>query len=67
MHFIRGNHEAYRDTVMMAVQAAAGMATTVVLAQASMAPAAFALRDLGVEVLSSPALSVQRILQQLER
>ena len=38
-------------------------AEVVVLAQASMAPAAALLGDLGVEVLSSPALGVAQALR----
>jgi hypothetical protein len=47
------------------VRGAAGNCDVVVLAQASMAPAAQALADLGVEVLSSPQLGVQAALARL--
>jgi hypothetical protein len=47
------------------VRGAAGTCDVVVLAQASMAPAAAMLADLGVEVLSSPELGVQDALAQL--
>jgi hypothetical protein len=38
-----------------------------VLAQASMAPAAESLRDLGVDVLSSPGLGVTSLLARLQQ
>lgn len=64
-HFVSGNQQAYLEAIVQAVRVSVGAATVVVLAQASMAPAAGALRDLGVEVLSSPPLGMQNILQQL--
>lgn len=68
-HFLGGERQAYLDAiaaaVRVAVRAAAEPVDVVVLAQASMAPAAELLRDLGVEVLSSPALGVQSALATL--
>jgi len=61
-HFERGDRGAYLGTVVAAVRAAPRRFDVVVLAQASMADAADALQDLGVEVLSSPRLGVQALL-----
>ena len=61
-HFERGDHDAYIAAIVAAVRAAPRAADVVVLAQASMADAADALGDLGVDVLSSPALGVQAML-----
>ncbi len=58
----RGDQAAYVLAVGDAVRARAGGADVVVLAQASMAPAAVVLRDLGIEVLSSPVLGVENLL-----
>jgi len=60
--FERGDRAAYLGAVVAAVRAAPRRFDVVVLAQASMAEAADALRDLGVEVLSSPRLGVQAML-----
>lgn len=64
-HFLRGERDAYIRAVVQAVQANAAPADVVVLAQASMAPAADALGSLGVPVLSTPHIGVQAILAQL--
>jgi len=64
-HFERGDHAAYIDAVVAALRAAPREYDVVVLAQASMADAADALQDLGVEVLSSPRLGVQALLAAL--
>ena len=53
---------AYIDAVVAAVRAAPRRFDVVVLAQASMADAADALQDLGIEVLASPRLGVQALL-----
>ena len=64
-HLQRGDRPAYLQAVVQAVvqavSSAAGSTDVVVLAQASMAPAAARLGGLGVDVLSSPALGVQAI------
>ena len=65
-HFTRGDRQAYIDAVAAAVRGAAAGHSVVVLAQASMAPAQDLLRDLGVEVLASPALGVERALAYLQ-
>lgn len=62
-HFERGDREAYVNAVVQALQAAAPQVDAIVLAQASMAPAAERLP--GWPVLSSPALGVQRIVARL--
>lgn len=64
-HFTSGQHDAYQHAIVNAVRAGVGTASVVVLAQASMAPAGEALGDLGIPVLSSPGLGVQRLLRQL--
>ena len=64
-HFERGDRAAYIDAVVAAVRAAPRGFDVVVLAQASMADAADALQDLGVEVLTSPRLGVQALLAAL--
>lgn len=64
-HFLRQDPAAYAEAVARAVRGAAGSCDVVVLAQASMAPAALMLPDFGVEVLSSPELGVQSALAQL--
>ncbi len=61
-HFERGDRAAYIDAVVAAVRAAPRRFDVVVLAQASMADAAGALQDLGIEVLASPRLGVQALL-----
>jgi hypothetical protein len=64
-HFLRGDYAAYLNAVVTAVRAEPIRANVVVLAQASMAPAAETLNDLGVEVLASPTLGVQSALAHL--
>jgi Asp/Glu/hydantoin racemase len=64
-HFERGDRGAYIGAVVAAVRAAPRDFDVVVLAQASMADAADALSDLGVEVLSSPRLGVQALLASI--
>jgi hypothetical protein len=64
-HFERDDRAAYIDAVVAALRAAPREYDVVVLAQASMADAADALQDFGVEVLSSPRLGVQALLAAL--
>lgn len=64
-HFTRGDRAAYVDAIVAAVRAGAAGFNVVVLAQASMAPAQAHLAGLGIEVLASPVLGVQRALAQL--
>lgn len=64
-HFQRGDRAAYVQAVVAAVRATPLQVDSVVLAQASMADAANALRDLEVEVLSSPLLGVQSAVARL--
>ena len=66
-HFMRGDREAYVGAVVEAIRREPIAADVVVLAQASMASAAERLHDLGVEVLSSPALGVSDVLARLHR
>lgn len=68
LHFLRGDRAAYVTTVATAINAIGPhSASVIVLAQASMSPAAEALSDLGIEVLSSPRLGVQSVVAQLRR
>jgi len=60
-HFETGDVARYAQTLAVAIRAAATSADVVVLAQASMAPASALLADLGIEVLSSPALGVAHL------
>ena len=64
-HFLAQDGPSYVATIVSAVRLAAASCDVVVLAQASMAPAAQALSDLGVEVLASPELGVQSALARL--
>ncbi len=61
--FERGALEDYVAQVAAAARQAATDADVIVLAQASMAPAAERLRDLGVPVLASPRLGVEAAVQ----
>ena len=61
-HFERGDRAAYVAAVAAALRGAPRSFDVAVLAQASMADAAEALQDLGVEVLTSPRLGVQALL-----
>ncbi|WP_454909395.1 Asp/Glu/hydantoin racemase [Variovorax gossypii] len=60
-HFEAGDIARYAETLAAAIRKAAGSADVVVLAQASMAPATALLADLGIDVLSSPALGVAHV------
>lgn len=64
-YFTSGHHDTYQQAIVNAVRAGVGSASVVVLAQGSMAPAGEVLGDLGIPVLSSPELGVQRLLRQL--
>jgi hypothetical protein len=71
-HFVAGERAAYVDAVARGVRDAVlaparggGGTDAIVLAQASMAPAADALAGLGIEVLASPRLGVQAIVERL--
>jgi hypothetical protein len=67
-HFLLGDRTAYVEAIATAVNAAAPLAASViVLAQASMSPAAEAMSGLGIEVLSSPRLGVQSLVAQLHQ
>ena len=64
-HFLVGDQVAYVQSIANAIRGARRFVDVVVLAQASMAPAAQLLADLAVEVLSSPRLGVRSIVAQL--
>lgn len=67
-HFLRGDRTAYIETVLAAIRATAThTADVIVLAQASMAPAAQLLNGLGIPILSSPDLGVRRVVAQLNQ
>ena len=63
-HFERGDRAAYLAAIASAVRAHAARADVVVLAQASMAAAAEMLKDLPIDVLSSPALGVAAAVER---
>ena len=58
-HFSSGDQARYIESIVAAVAGADAASRTVVLAQASMAPAAPALAKLGITALSSPRLGVE--------
>jgi len=64
-HFLDGDRAAYIETIAAGICAAQPVAHVIVLAQASMAPVADALRGLGIDILSSPGLGVRRAVTQL--
>jgi hypothetical protein len=67
-HFLRGDRTAYIAAVSAAIRAVAPFtAHVIVLAQASMAPAAQRLNDLEIQILSSPILGVQSVVAQLNK
>ncbi len=59
--FEAGDIEGYLTSISGCGRRLAPGVDVIVLAQASMAPAALALGDLGIPVLSSPAAAVQRV------
>lgn len=63
--FLDGDTNVYVARIADAVRAASSEVDVIVLAQASMAPAAALLHGLGCEVLSSPALGVRAALDAL--
>lgn len=65
-HFVAGETDAYVDGVVAAVTAVVPRPGVVVLAQASMAPAALLLEAVGIAAVSSPRLGVQRAIAQFE-
>lgn len=60
--FEAGNREDYARTIAAAVRPRAGETDVVILAQASMAPAAALLADLTIPVLASPRLGLEQAL-----
>jgi hypothetical protein len=66
-HFERGDLGAYAEAIADAVAAAAGAEDLVVLAQASMAPAAERLNARGIATLASPELGVRAALDVFYR
>jgi len=61
-HFARGDRDAYANEIARAIRTVASEADIVVLAQASMAPAAERLEAIGIEALASPELGVRAAL-----
>jgi hypothetical protein len=64
-YFEAGATARYIETLAKAIRAAVGAADAVVLAQASMAPVANELADLGIEVLASPGPGVAHAVATL--
>jgi hypothetical protein len=62
-HFMAGDVPAYVGAVVRAVVSQARVDDLVVLAQASMAPAAVLLSASGIEALASPRLGVQQAIE----
>lgn len=66
-HFQAGRQRDYIDAIVAAVLQAAAGADSVVLAQASMAPAAALLAERGISALTSPRLGVQHAIALLSQ
>lgn len=66
-HFERGDRDDYIAGVEAGIRHSNRSADVIVLAQASMAPAAERLADLGTPVLSSPRLGVRAAIEALDR
>lgn len=65
-HFLAGDAAAYAQAIAAALRREPPQAEVLLLAQASMAPAAALLQDLGLPVLSSPVSGVERALALLD-
>ncbi len=65
-HFLAGDQTQYLKTIVEAVAKANAASKTVVLSQASMAPAADALATMGIAALSSPKLGVEHAVALLK-
>ena len=63
--FEQGDQDAFANTIANTLRASATQGDVIVLAQASMAPAAALCQDLPIPVLSSPRLAVEHALQLL--
>lgn len=66
-YFEAGDTARYIETLAQAIRTKADSADVIVLAQASMAPVEDALKGIGVDALSSPALGVRFALQVIDR
>ena len=66
-HFLSGEREKYIDAIVSAVSSIDASSSVVVLAQASMAPAASALEMFGITALSSPRLGVEHAVSLRSR
>jgi hypothetical protein len=64
-HFERGDRDGYYQVIAEAITPGLARFGAIVLAQASMAPAADRVRDLAVPILSSPRLGVQAAIGRL--
>jgi hypothetical protein len=58
-HFELGNHPAYLAAIAATIESTARPTDIILLAQASMAPAAELVRHLGIPVVSSPKVGVE--------
>jgi hypothetical protein len=61
-YFERGDRDGYARAIARSIRAGAAGADVIVLAQASMAPAADLCADVGLPILTSPRLGVQAAL-----
>jgi hypothetical protein len=59
----KGDSEAYISKIAQYLENVAGDLDVIVLAQGSMAPAAERLKHLGIPVLSSPRLAIEKVAQ----
>lgn len=66
-HFERGDRAAYAEAIADAVACSTRPGDIVVLAQASMAPAAERIRERGMSVLASPELGVRAAIEIFHR
>ena len=64
-HFEQGNQDAFINAIAHTLRTAATQGDVIVLAQASMAPAAELCHDLPIPVLSSPRLAIEHARQLL--
>ncbi len=65
-YFLANDRAAYVEAIAAAVYAGSRTANVIVLAQASMSPAAVLLGRLGIEILSSPSLGVRSVVERLQ-
>ena len=65
--FLGGDEASYHAAIAEGLRQGLGEAEVVVLAQASMAPAASLCHGIGAEILSSPEMGVRRAIDQIQQ